>query len=211
MADPYLGEIRMAGFNFNPYGWALCQGQVVPLSQNTALFALLGTVYGGDGVTTFALPDLRGRAPVGQGQGPGLSPYEIGEKAGAESTTQLISNMPIHNHVVQSAVSSTLGASSALQVVNIDATSPQPIAGGCLGIVNDGGGATLNLYHSGNDGNGNPLPRVNLASQTVPLSGSVAVNNTVGVTGGSIPISLLNPYITLNFIIAMQGIFPTRN
>ena len=120
-------------------------------------------------------------------------------------------NNTIHNHVVQSAVSSTLGASSALQVVNIDATSPQPIAGGCLGIVNDGGGATLNLYHSGNDGNGNPLPRVNLASQTVPLSGSVAVNNTVGVTGGSIPISLLNPYITLNFIIAMQGIFPTRN
>jgi len=211
MADPYLGEIRMAGFNFNPYGWALCQGQIVPLSQNTALFALLGTVYGGDGVSTFALPDLRGRTPVGQGQGPGLSPYEIGEKGGTESVTQLTSNMPMHTHAVQTTVTSTLGATSTAQVVNADASSATPIAGGCLGIANDGGGNTFQIYHSGKDNNGNPLPRVDLASQPVTLTGGVGVTAVAGVTGSSLPSSILSPYLSVNFIIAMQGIFPSRN
>ncbi|MFI7856939.1 MULTISPECIES: phage tail protein [Pseudomonas] len=211
MADPYLGEIRMAGFNFNPYGWALCQGQTVPLSQNTALFALLGTQFGGDGVSTFALPDLRGRTPVGQGQGPGLAMYEMGEKGGTETVTQSLTNMPPHNHVVQSNVSSALSGSTALQVVNAEATSPQPIPGGCLGVVNDGGGGALNLYHDGLDNSGNPLPRVSLASQTVPVSGAITATNTVSVTGSGVAIPVLSPFISVNFIIAMQGVFPTRN
>lgn len=211
MADPYLGEIRMAGFNFNPYGWAQCQGQLLPVSQNSALFALLGTVFGGDGQNTFGLPDLRGRTPIGQGQGPGLSMYDMGETGGTEAITQSTLNMPIHNHLVQLNASNNLGANTALQVVNADATSPEPIAGGCLGIANDGGGSNFNLYHSGKDNNGNPLARVSLASQTVPVTGGVNVSGVVGVSGGSQPLSLLSPYLSVNFIIALQGIFPTRS
>jgi len=211
MADPYLGEIRMAGFNFSPYGWAQCQGQLLPVNQNSALFALLGTVFGGDGQNTFGLPDMRGRAPVGQGQGPGLSPYDMGEKGGSETITQSTVNMPAHTHAVQTNVNNNLGASTALQVVNADATSPEPIPGGCLGIANDGGGGSLNLYHSGKDNNGNPLPRVSLASQTVPLTGGVSVSGVVGVSGGSQPLGMLSPYLSVNFIIALQGIFPTRS
>ncbi|AIZ34140.1 phage tail protein [Pseudomonas parafulva] len=211
MADPYLGEIRMAGFDFAPYGWSLCAGQVVPVSQNNALFALLGTQFGGNGATTFALPDLRSRAPVGQGQGPGLSNYQMGEQGGSESVTQLSSNMPAHTHVLNMFTSSTLAATSTAQVVNADATSVVPISGGCLGIPNDGAGTTYQLFHSGNDNSGNPLPRVNLAPQPVALTGGVSVTGTATVAGGNMPSSILSPFITVNFIIAMQGIFPTRN
>lgn len=211
MADPYLGEIRMAGFNFAPYGWSLCAGQVVPLSQNTALFALLGTQFGGDGVSTFALPDLRSRAPVGQGQGAGLSNYEMGQKGGSESVTQLSTNMPTHTHLLAMVTNNTLAATGTAQVVNADATSTTPIPGGCLGVANDGGGSTFNLYHSGNDANGNPLPRVNLSPSPVTLTGGVNVTGTAALVGGNIPSSVLSPYITVNFIIAMQGIFPSRN
>ncbi|MFW3898426.1 phage tail protein [Pseudomonas putida] len=212
MADPFLGEIRMAGFNFNPYGWALCQGQLVPLNQNTALFALLGTQFGGDGVSTFGLPDLRSRTPVGQGQGTGLSNYQMGQKGGSESVTQLTSNLPTHTHLLSLVTNnSTLTATSTAQVVNADATSVAPIAGGCLGIPNDGAGTTYQLYHSGKDNNGNPLPRVDLAPQPVTFTGGVTVTGTAALTGGNIPTSVLSPYIAVNFIIAMQGIFPSRN
>jgi len=98
MAQPYVGEIRMFAGNFNPSGWAFCNGQLLPISQNTALFSLLGTQYGGNGQTTFALPDLRGRAPIGFNQGPGLSPYQLGENGGTESVTLNTGQMPAHQH-----------------------------------------------------------------------------------------------------------------
>jgi len=100
MSDQYLGEIRLVGFNFAPTGWAICAGQLLPISQNTALFALLGTFYGGDGKTTFALPDLRGIAPMNQGSGPGLSPRVVGEQGGSETVTLLTSEIPAHSHSV---------------------------------------------------------------------------------------------------------------
>jgi len=100
MAEPFIGQILLVGFNFAPQGWALCNGQLLSISQNAALFSLLGTFYGGDGISTFGLPDLRGRAPVHQGQGPGLSNYVIGEVTGAESVTLLSNQMPQHNHFV---------------------------------------------------------------------------------------------------------------
>lgn len=100
MTEPFLGELRNFGFNFAPRGWALCQGQLLPISQNQALFALLGTTFGGDGQVTFGLPDLRGRVPVGWGQGPGLEVYELGEQGGAESVTLTLTEMPQHNHPV---------------------------------------------------------------------------------------------------------------
>jgi microcystin-dependent protein len=99
MADPFLAEIRIFPFNFAPKGWAWCDGQILPLSQNTALFALLGTTYGGDGKSTFALPDLQGSAPMHPGQGPGLSLHDLGETGGSETVTLLITEMPLHNHI----------------------------------------------------------------------------------------------------------------
>src|SRR3954463_11082121 len=97
-AEPFLGEICLYPYNFAPRGWALCNGQILPISQNTALFSLLGTTYGGNGVTTFALPDLRGRVPVSWGQGPGLSSYQLGEVGGSENETLLITQVPAHQH-----------------------------------------------------------------------------------------------------------------
>src|SRR3954447_19725151 len=103
MADPFVAEIRVVGFNFAPTGWATCDGQLLPLSQNTALFSLLGTMYGGDGKSNFALPDLQGQAALFWGQGPGLSLYDQGETGGSETVTLLQSEMPAHKHVVQAA------------------------------------------------------------------------------------------------------------
>jgi len=100
MANPYLGEIRIFSGSFAPVNWALCNGQLLPIAQNAALFAVIGTFYGGDGVSTFGLPDLRGRCPVHQGQGPGLSPYVVGQQSGMERVTLTINHMPIHNHQV---------------------------------------------------------------------------------------------------------------
>src|SRR5215207_9632471 len=103
MSEPFIGEIRMFGGNFAPRGWAFCEGQLLSIAQNTALFSILGTTYGGNGTTTFALPDLRGRVPIQPGQGPGLSPYTLGQMSGQENVTLLITNIPAHTH--------TLGAS----------------------------------------------------------------------------------------------------
>ena len=105
MADSFLGEIRIFGFNFPPKGWATCSGQLLAISQNTALFSLLGTFYGGNGVQTFALPDLRSRVPLGMGQGPGLSNYNIGEVGGVEAVTLLASELPSHNHLASGSTS----------------------------------------------------------------------------------------------------------
>lgn len=101
MADPFIGEIRALGFNFAPQDWALCDGRLLPISQHTALFSLLGTTYGGDGRTTFALPDLQGRIPMHPGQGPGLSDYDLGEVSGDEQVTLISSEMPVHSHALQ--------------------------------------------------------------------------------------------------------------
>lgn len=98
MSEPFLGQIMMAGFNFAPRGWALCNGQIMSIAQNTALFSLLGTYYGGDGKVTFALPNLQGRATIHQGQGPGLSPYVIGEESGSQNVTLISTEMPAHTH-----------------------------------------------------------------------------------------------------------------
>jgi microcystin-dependent protein len=174
MSEPFLGEIRMTAFNFAPAGWAMCEGQTLAISTNTALFALLGTTFGGNGTSTFCLPDLRGRVPVHQGQGNGLSNYVMGEQTGAENVTLLASQMPIHTHQVN-AVSS--GGNVA---------SPQ----GALPAI-ESTGTSLN-YSNGAPG----------------VVMSAAMN---AETGGSQPFSVIQPLLCVNFIIAMEGIFPSRN
>lgn len=180
--EPFIGEIKILGFNFAPMGYATCSGQILSIAQNTALFSLLGTMYGGNGQTTFALPDLRGRMPIGQGQGPGLPVYTMGEVAGTTNVTLLSNNMPIHNH----------GATGIN--VRIPVTS-----------ASEDSSATNNYI--GNAVNDTFGPA---ASPTASL-GSPVVSGATAMAGGSQPFSILNPYLTINYSIALQGIFPSRN
>lgn len=174
--EPYLASIVMFAGNFAPRGWAFCAGQILPIAQNTALFSLLGTTFGGNGQTTFALPDLRGRAPVGQGQGPGLSNIDLGEVAGSETVTLLGTNMPAHNHTVGC---DGTGSSSLNPVANIPGLS-------------DDRNASVTVYSAAAP-NGTMNPAM------------------IGMAGGNQPFNNRNPYLGINFIIALEGIFPSRN
>ena len=180
--EPFIGEIKIFGFNFAPVSYALCQGQILSIASNTALFSLLGTTYGGNGQTTFALPDLRGRMPIGQGQGPGLPVYFIGDIAGSTNVTLLSQNIPIHNH-----------AATGINV-RIPVTS-----------ASEDSAATNNYIGNGVNDTFGPQP-----SATNSL-GAPVVSRTTALAGGSQPFSILNPYLTINYSIAIQGIFPSRN
>ena len=171
MADPFVSEIRIFGFNFAPKGWAFCDGQLMPLSQNTALFALLGTTFGGNGKSNFALPDLQGRVPMHTGQGQGLSERYEGESAGSETVTLLQSEIPFHNHL--------------LRVSADPATERQPPG------QNFAVGTGVQFYDTQN-------PNANLNP------GALAVQ------GGSLSHNNMQPYLTMNFCIALQGVFPAR-
>jgi microcystin-dependent protein len=177
-SQPYLGAIFLFAGNFAPRGYMLCQGQVLPISQYTALFSILGTTYGGNGTTNFQLPDLRGRAPIGEGTGPGLSPVVLGQSAGNQNVSILTNNMPAHSHVVNV---STAGGQQ---------NSPQN-----------------NFIAPPLDGNGNPTGGFNTAA----TSGATLAPASVGMSGGGVPLGVQNPYLGLNYIIAIQGIFPSRN
>ncbi len=180
MSSPFLAEITMFGFNFPPKGWAFCDGQLLPISQNTALFSLLGTNYGGDGKSTFGLPNIQGQAVLGQGQSPGTSQYFVGESTGTDTVTLLTTEMPSHNH-------------------SFTATSTQ--------------GTTLSS-------SGNQLAQAFSGGKQASYTGNYLNANATNVTmsplctnvaGGSQPHNNLQPYLTLNFCIAMQGVFPPRS
>jgi microcystin-dependent protein len=174
MADPFVAEIRIFPFNFAPKGWAFCDGQLLPISQNTALFSLLGTTYGGDGKSTFALPDLQGSLPMQPGQGQGLSLRDLGEQAGTEFVVLLQSEMPLHTHVV-----TTMSDPGTLQI-------PAPDR-----VLSRSSNATA--YQTNASANLQPMSPMALA-----------------LAGGDQPHNNLQPYVTLNFCIAMQGVFPPR-
>lgn len=173
MADPFLGEIRMFGGNFAPRGWALCNGQLLSISQNTALFSLLGTNFGGDGRVTFGLPDLRGAAPMNYGSGPGLTPRVIGEVGGEVAVTLIAQTMPVHTHPYSG------------QGAQADAISPA----NNFAATN----RNINAYASPN------------GAQTAAMA-----PQGVGTAGGNAPHNNLQPYLTITFIIALEGVFPSR-
>lgn len=176
MSEPFIGEIRIVGFNFAPRGWADCNGQLLPIAQNTALFSLLGTYYGGNGQTTFGLPDLRGRFPTHEGQGPGLSYRSQGEASGVENQTLYATQMPAHSHV----------ASLRSAVTEGDRTDPS------------------GAYPA--------RPEEPLQPYAGSTGGTMAPDGVqVSPAGGSQPFSIMPPYLTLRFVIALEGIFPSRN
>ncbi|UUF13555.1 MULTISPECIES: phage tail protein [Flavobacterium] len=197
MNEPFLGAILAFGFTFNPRGWQTCSGQLISIAQNTALFSLLGTTYGGNGQTTFALPDLRGRTMIGVGNGPGLTPVVYGQVGGTETTTLTINNMPQHNHQL---IPGTLAGQ-----VNV-ATNALAATGGAIANDTDNGansfaagGSTPNIYSEPGTGT------TKIGGITSAISGSTAI------AGGSQAFSIRDPYLGINYCIAMEGIFPSRN
>jgi microcystin-dependent protein len=194
--EPYLAMIMAFGGNFAIRGWALCWGQIMSIAQNSALFSLLGTTYGGNGQTTFSLPDLRGRAPIGWGAGPGLSSYDIGQSGGSESTTILIPNMPGHNHVITSNLTVNPSASTAAAT----STTPGPTLVPAM------------LPTIGSGPSGNPIKGYAQVDSTTTLSADIVTGTiTCGITGNTQPISIQNPYLAITYLIALEGIFPSRS
>ena len=169
MSEPFIGEIRAFGFNFAPRGWAFCQGQLLAISANSALFSLLGTTYGGDGRTTFGLPDLRGRVAIGQGTGPGLSARLMGQKAGVESVTLNTNQIPSHRHALLASSESA------------DSNKPE-----------DNELGASQIYHS-------------------PTTDSTLAASSIGLTGGGQPHENMEPFLVINYSIALTGVFPSRN
>jgi microcystin-dependent protein len=172
VSEPFVGEIRMFGFNFAPQGWALCDGQVLPINQNEALFVLLGTTYGGDGTTTFALPNLQSRVPIHQGQGAGLSAYVAGQAGGTETVTLTAMQMPSHSHGVK--------ASSSAAASN----TPK---GSALAQ------SASHIYTA------------------APDTSTLMDANMISHTGGNAPHDNIQPYLAVNFCIALTGIFPAQS
>jgi microcystin-dependent protein len=198
MADPFIGQLMQVAFTFPPRFWADCNGQLLSISQNTALFALIGTTYGGNGQTTFALPDLRSRSAMHIGQGPGLSNVVLGEQGGVENVTLLTTQIPIHTHVANFD-----GSTSTLQGTNVRATTQAPQAGSLLGRAFDNGvnGAAIPLIYA---------PAGSAATAT--LGGlNIAGTITVNPTGGSQPHTNRSPYLGIRHVIALSGIFPSRS
>ena len=186
--DTFISTVLIWPPNFAPSGWALCAGQLLSISQNTALFSLLGTMYGGDGVTNFGLPDLRSRIPLGAGQGPGLSPYTLGQTGGTENVSLTVNTLAPHTHPAT-------GLSASVPAVTSGGTTNQPSPSVALAAPTDAARNPLNIYS-------NATANQNLAPGTV--------TGSVGSAGGGQPHPNIQPYQALNYIIALQGIYPSR-
>lgn len=204
--DPFVGEINYVGFNFAPQGWAKCDGQLLPVNQYSALYSLIGTAFGGDGRNNFALPDMRGRVPVHQGIGPGLSNYVIGQKGGAETATLIIGNLPAHSHTATATSTSTVSGgsvSSTLKAVNSDATEKNAQGNSLANAAGLGKAYSTTA----------PNVSMNAGSIDSTLSGltiATTTEVTIGPTGGNQPFSIKQPYQVVNCIIALEGTYPSR-
>lgn len=181
--EPFIGEVKLLGFYFPPLGYMTCQGQLLSIAQNTALFSLMGNYYGGDGRVSFGLPDLQGRFPVGQGQGAGLPIYDMGEVGGTANVTLLTSNLPPHVHTMTN-MHVQIKASTA----NAGEQSPDSNVPAITGTPSYSDAATTGVYE-----------------------GRAIASGTSDIAGSNLPMSLMNPYLCMNYSIAIEGIFPSRN
>jgi len=188
--EPFIGQIQPFGFNFAPRGWAKCDGQILAISSNSALFSLLGTTFGGDGRTTFALPDLRGRSIVHIGHGPGLSPISWGERGGREHITLTQSNIPSHSHALVDGVANVTVSTTE----NDNATADTD--GGANGL-GTGGADMPDIFRE--------------SPTTADKLAGVSISGTTSLTGGSLPFETRNPFLGINVCIAQMGIFPSRS
>lgn len=194
MSEPFIGQIIQGGWNFAPRGYAFCNGQLISIAQNTALFSLLGTNYGGNGTTTFALPDLQGRSMVHWGNGAGLTPVSLGEEGGAENVTLLTANLPAHSHAVTS-------NPNAFNASTAKATDQQPSTGAIFGRGVD-------------TGSGTAVPEVYLpagTAATIALGLNIAGSINIAATGSNVPVAIRSPYTAVSVCIALEGIFPSRS
>jgi microcystin-dependent protein len=181
MSQPFIGQVKMVGFNFAPVNWAFCDGQLLSIAENDTLFALIGTTYGGDGQTTFALPNLRSRMPIHQGQGPGSSNHALGQAAGTENVTLVSPQMPQHTH--------TLTQTVTKRCQNGPGNSKSPVG---------------NFFASGTSSE-------NFSTTGPAAMSELSFTTTVGMAGGNQPHDNMSPYTCVNFIISLYGVFPSRN
>ncbi|RAJ80165.1 microcystin-dependent protein [Chitinophaga dinghuensis] len=196
MMESYLALVYIFAGSFAPRGFVFCQGQLLSINANPALFSLVGTSFGGNGQATFGIPDLRGRVPVGAGQAPGLSNYVWGEIGGTESVTLGINNIPAHTHAMTSTLTASPAASNADATTNTPSSTVAPAVLPKMGV--GPGAVTINGY-------GAPVAGTTLAP------GNVSGTITAAVTGGNQSFSIRSPYLALNYIMVIQGIFPSRN
>lgn len=187
--EPFIGMIVMFGGNFAPRNWAFCNGQLLSISENSALFSILGTTYGGDGRTSFGLPDLRGRVAMHPGQGPGLTDRRLGEKSGIENVTLNINEIPSHNHILNAA------ATASLNVVREDGNTTEPAGASLANISPD----SVNAYHS------------SAAPDATAMAGTVTLSGTTANAGANFAHTNIQPYQCVNYIIALVGIYPSRS
>ncbi|WP_315837402.1 phage tail protein [Bradyrhizobium prioriisuperbiae] len=187
MTEPYIGQIELYGFNFAPRGWALCAGQIIPIQQNTALFSILGTNYGGNGTSNFGLPNLQGRGAIGVGQGPGLSDYDSGQTGGTTAVSLTVNELPAHSHAFNT--TSVQGSTTTA-------------AGNQLG---------LSQYTVGGKGGGGTTYNAQIYSPNATAATTGLAPQSISFNGGGQPHNNMQPYLALNYCIAMQGVFPPRN
>ncbi|SEA63128.1 phage tail protein [Alkalimonas amylolytica] len=197
MADPFLGEIRMFAGTYAPQGWAFCAGQELPISSNSALYSILGTTYGGNGTTSFRLPNLQGRVPLCAGQSPGSSHYQAGQTGGQEQQTLTQAQMPPHTHTIDldASASLTLAQQASSEAANASTPGETVVPAKIMSGFN-----ATNAYSSSPNTTLKPMT----GNATVELKGSS------GSAGGGAPVSLMQPYTAVSFIIALQGIYPSR-
>jgi len=203
--EPFIGQIMMFGGNFAPRGWAFCNGQLISISQNQALFSLIGTIYGGDGRTTFALPDLRGRVPMGMGRGLGLTEREIGQRFGSETQALTSLNLPPHNHTATVTGGTTNTQTNSIQLSADNAIRETPIAGDVPAVSNYPDGlAAVKVKSFG--------PANNIINgQEITFEGGGTPTVAIGITGHGSSFSIEQPSAVVNYVIALQGTFPSRS
>ena len=200
--EPFIGQIIMFAGNFAPRDWAFCQGQTLAISEYTALFSIIGTTYGGNGRTTFDLPDLRGRAPIGQGQGNGLTSRIMGEQIGIEDITLSTAQMPIHSHAAKTTISGS-SVTAKLKASSAEGTTNVPL-NNYLAKPSNIGLQSINMYDSSAD--------IEMASDAIEIDlSAVTANTTTDDTGGNSAHNNIQPSLVMNYIICVNGIYPSRS